>query len=109
MAGERVGIVACTSLARTRRAFFHNFMEVWPEEHCVFSGRRFNPWHHGVDTLNPFVSNLLSRARLKSIIRPKLEEAIELWQDLIQDLDVEIEDDSKQDAAMKSGDQALGD
>jgi len=158
-------------MARTWRIFFHDFMGAWPEEHWAFSGRRFNPWHQGVDTFNPFVAALLSKgggllplyvmqllaerpyyanelmglitertgrqwmanpgaiyplmndleehdlvegkwedprkrtkriyhltesgreelARLKSIVQPKLEEAIEVLQDLISDLDDEKE------------------
>lgn len=172
-------------LARTWRTFFRDFMGVWPEEHWAFGGRRFSPWHQGVDTFNPFVSSLLSKgggllplyvlqllaerpyyanelmglitertgrqwmanpgaiyplmtqleqhglvagewedprkrtvriyhltetgtqelARLKSIVRPKLQEAIEVLQDLIQDLNVEVKDDPKQDAPVKLGDQ----
>ena len=153
-------------MARAWRTFFHDFMGAWPEEHWAFSGRRFNPWHQGVDTFNPFVAGLLSKGggllplyvmqllserpyyanelmglitertgrqwmanpgaiyplmnhlehhglvegkwedprkrtvriyhlteagreelnRLKSIVRPKLEEAIEVLQDLVHDL-----------------------
>lgn len=47
--------------ARAWRTFFHDFMGAWPEEHWVFSGRRFNPWHQGVHTFNPFVASLLSK------------------------------------------------
>lgn len=32
-----------------------------PEEHWFFGGRRFSPWHQGMDTFNPFVANLLSK------------------------------------------------
>jgi PadR family transcriptional regulator PadR len=154
-------------MARAWRAFFYDFMGAWPEEHWAFSGRRFNPWHQGVDTYNPFVAGLLSKgggllplyvmqllserphyanellnliaertgrqwtakpgaiypllnhlerhdlvigewedqrkrsvriyrltesgvqelARLRSIVRPKLEEAVEVLKDLIDDLD----------------------
>jgi DNA-binding PadR family transcriptional regulator len=160
-------------MVRAWRAFFHNFMGAWPEEHWAFSGRRFSPWHQGVDTFNPFVAGLLSKgggllplyvlqllserphyanelmgliaertgrqwmanpgaiyplishmeqhglvegkwedpqkrtvriyhlteagreelARLKSIVRPKLQEAIEVLQDLIGDLDDEEKSD----------------
>jgi DNA-binding PadR family transcriptional regulator len=48
-------------LARTWRTFFRDFMGVWPEEHWALGGRRFKPWHQGVDTFNPFVSSLLSK------------------------------------------------
>jgi DNA-binding PadR family transcriptional regulator len=43
------------------REFFHNFMGIWPEEHWQFRGRRFNPWHQGLDEFNPFVASLLSK------------------------------------------------
>ena len=33
----------------------------WPEEHWIFGGRRFSPWHQGIDTFNPFVATLLSK------------------------------------------------
>jgi DNA-binding PadR family transcriptional regulator len=48
-------------LTRTWRAFFYGFMGVWPEVHWALGGRRFTPWHQGVDTFNPFVSTLLSK------------------------------------------------
>jgi len=47
--------------ARFWREFFHEFMGSWPEDHWAFSGRRFNPWHQGVDEFNPFVASLLSK------------------------------------------------
>jgi len=47
--------------ARHWRQFFHNFMGEWPEEHWAFGGRRFSPWHQGIDTYNPFLSPLLSK------------------------------------------------
>jgi DNA-binding PadR family transcriptional regulator len=43
------------------RQFFHNFMGAWPEEHWAFGGRRFSPWHQGIDSFNPFVAALLSK------------------------------------------------
>ncbi len=43
------------------RAFFHDFMGDWPEDHWAFSGRRFNPWRQGKDEFNPFVASLLSK------------------------------------------------
>ena len=43
------------------RNFFHNFMGAWPEEHWAFGGRRFSPWHQGIDSFNPFVATLLSK------------------------------------------------
>lgn len=169
-------------MARAWRAFFHDFMGAWPEEHWAFSGRRFNPWHQGVDTFNPFVAGLLSKgggllplyvmqllserpyyanelmslisertgrqwmanpgaiyplmnhlerhgliegewedprkrtvrvyhltgagirelACLKSIVRPKLEEAIEVLQDLVDDLD-DGADDPKQEGNPRGG------
>lgn len=162
-------------MARTWRIFFHDFMGAWPEEHWAFSGRRFNPWHQGIDTYNPFVAALLSKGggllplylmqllaerpyyanelmnlitertgrkwmanpgaiyplmndleehglvagewedprkrtvriyhltedgrqelnRLKSIVRPKLEEAIEVLQDLVHDLNGKKENESE--------------
>ena len=36
-------------------------MGEWPERHWAFGGRRFNPWHQGIDTFNPFVASLLSK------------------------------------------------
>lgn len=48
-------------LVRTWRTFFRDYMGVWPEDHWALSGRRFTPWHQGVDTFNPFVSSLLSK------------------------------------------------
>ncbi len=42
------------------REFFHGFMGAWPEHHWAFGGRRFKPWHQGMDAFNPFVANLLS-------------------------------------------------
>ena len=48
-------------MARTWRSFFHDFMGAWPEEHWAISGRRFSPWHQGIDTFNPFVASLLSK------------------------------------------------
>lgn len=43
------------------REFFHDFMGTWPEQHWAFGGRRFSPWHQGVDAFNPFVASLLSK------------------------------------------------
>ena len=43
------------------REFFHQSFGNWPEEHWIFGGRRFSPWHQGMDTFNPFVANLLSK------------------------------------------------
>lgn len=43
------------------REFFHQKFGTWPEEHWVFGGRRFSPWHQGMDTFNPFVATLLSK------------------------------------------------
>ncbi len=155
------------------RKFFRRFTGEWPEEHWAFHGRRFRPWHQGVDTFNPFVANLLSQgggllpllvlhlleaqprygneimsligertrgqwvanpgaiyplmseledrglvesrwedprkrtirlyrltargrkqlSRVKSIVRPKLEEAIQVLQELVQDLESDAGDD----------------
>ena len=43
------------------REFFHQSFGTWPEDHWIFGGRRFSPWHQGMDTFNPFVANLLSK------------------------------------------------
>ena len=43
------------------REFFHQSFGTWPEEHWIFGGRRFSPWHQGIDTFNPFVATLLSK------------------------------------------------
>lgn len=43
------------------REFFHQTFNNWPEEHWIFGGRRFSPWHQGMDTFNPFVATLLSK------------------------------------------------
>ena len=43
------------------REFFHQTFDTWPEEHWIFGGRRFSPWHQGMDTFNPFVATLLSK------------------------------------------------
>jgi DNA-binding PadR family transcriptional regulator len=40
---------------------FSEFMGVEPEDHWAFGGRRFTPWHQGVDSFNPFVASLLSK------------------------------------------------
>ena len=43
------------------REFFHQSFGTWPEDHWIIGGRRFSPWHQGMDTFNPFVANLLSK------------------------------------------------
>jgi DNA-binding PadR family transcriptional regulator len=43
------------------REFFHKTFGTWPEEHWIFGGRRFSPWHQGIDSFNPFVASLLSK------------------------------------------------
>ena len=43
------------------RVFFHESFGTWPEDHWIFGGRRFSPWHQGMDTFNPFVATLLSK------------------------------------------------
>ena len=48
-------------MANFWREFFHDFMGAWPEQHWAFGGRRFNPWHQGIDAFNPFVASLLSK------------------------------------------------
>ena len=42
------------------RQHFHDYVGTFPEEHWLFSGRRFRPWHHGRADFNPFVANLMS-------------------------------------------------
>jgi len=60
--GTRQGMSARPGMGgRHWRQFFHNFMGEWPEEHWAFGGRRFSPWHQGIDTYNPFLSPLLSK------------------------------------------------
>lgn len=48
-------------MIRAWREHFHRYMGDWPEEHWAFSGRRFSPWHQGLDDFNPFVAGLLSK------------------------------------------------
>ena len=43
------------------REFFHQTFGAWPEAHWIFGGRRFSPWHQGMDSFNPFVATLLSK------------------------------------------------
>jgi DNA-binding PadR family transcriptional regulator len=43
------------------RDYFKKAMGNWPEEHWIFGGRRFSPWHQGIDNFNPFVASLLSK------------------------------------------------
>jgi PadR family transcriptional regulator PadR len=43
------------------REFFHKNFGNWPEEHWLFGGRRFSPWHQGLESFNPFVATLLSK------------------------------------------------
>jgi DNA-binding PadR family transcriptional regulator len=43
------------------RDFFHQTFGTWPEDHWIFGGRRFSPWHQGMDMFNPFVATLLSK------------------------------------------------
>jgi DNA-binding PadR family transcriptional regulator len=43
------------------REFFHKTFGTWPEEHWIVGGRRFSPWHQGIDSFNPFVASLLSK------------------------------------------------
>jgi DNA-binding PadR family transcriptional regulator len=45
----------------TWREFFHQHMGDWPEKHWAFGGRRFQPWHKGDVSFNPFVANLFSQ------------------------------------------------
>jgi PadR family transcriptional regulator PadR len=48
-------------IANAWREFFRGFMGDWPEGHWIFGGRRFSPWHQGMDSFNPFVASLLSK------------------------------------------------
>lgn len=43
------------------REFFSQTFGTGPEDHWIFGGRRFSPWHQGMDTFNPFVATLLSK------------------------------------------------
>ena len=43
------------------RDFFHKTFGTWPEQHWIVGGRRFSPWHQGIDSFNPFVASLLSK------------------------------------------------
>lgn len=43
------------------REFFTQTFGTAPENHWLFGGRRFSPWHQGVDSFNPFVATLLSK------------------------------------------------
>lgn len=43
------------------REYFRKAMGNWPEDHWIFGGRRFSPWHQGMDNFNPFVATLLSK------------------------------------------------
>lgn len=42
------------------RQHFNNHMGAFPEDHWLFGGRRFRPWHRGKPGFNPFVANLMS-------------------------------------------------
>lgn len=42
------------------RQHFNNYMGEYPEDHWLFGGRRFRPWHRGRAGFNPFVANLMS-------------------------------------------------
>ena len=48
-------------VAHAWREFFHRFMGAWPEDHWAFGGRRFSPWHQGIDSFNPFLAAMLSK------------------------------------------------
>jgi DNA-binding PadR family transcriptional regulator len=43
------------------REYFQQTFGTWPEDHWIFGGRRFSPWHQGMDSFNPFVATLLSK------------------------------------------------
>ncbi len=61
--GEEIPVGQPLSLKEMEawREFFHQSFGTWPEEHWIFGGRRFSPWHQGMDTFNPFVATLLSK------------------------------------------------
>jgi PadR family transcriptional regulator PadR len=46
--------------AQQWRHHFNNQMGTYPEEHWLFGGRRFQPWHRGKANFNPFVANVMS-------------------------------------------------
>jgi DNA-binding PadR family transcriptional regulator len=46
--------------AQLWREHFNCHMGTFPENHWLFSGRRFQPWHRGWANFNPFVANVLS-------------------------------------------------
>lgn len=48
-------------MARAWRKFFHDYTGDWPEDHWALGGRRFSPWHQGIDRFNPFVASALSK------------------------------------------------
>jgi DNA-binding PadR family transcriptional regulator len=48
-------------MERAWREFFHEHTGHWPEDHWAFGGRRFKPWHQGIDAYNPFIASLLSK------------------------------------------------
>ncbi len=60
--GPEIAIGQPLSLAEMEawRAFFHRTFGTWPEAHWIVGGRRFSPWHQGIDSFNPFVASLLS-------------------------------------------------
>ena len=45
------------------RDFFVKTFGTTPEEHWVFGGRRFSPWHQGIDRFNPFIANTIKQRR----------------------------------------------
>ncbi|MFN2138766.1 MAG: hypothetical protein ACK2UK_22610, partial [Candidatus Promineifilaceae bacterium] len=51
---------ARTERGQQWRQHFNRFTGVYPEDHWLFGGRRFRPWHHGRPGFNPFVANLMS-------------------------------------------------
>jgi len=61
MPGWPPGVPTPPRVARAFHEMFSEFMGVEPERHWAFGGRRFTPWHQGVDSFNPFVASLLSK------------------------------------------------
>jgi PadR family transcriptional regulator PadR len=61
MPGWAPGMPTPPSVGRAFHRLFSEFMGVEPENHWAFGGRRFTPWHQGVDSFNPFVASLLSK------------------------------------------------
>jgi DNA-binding PadR family transcriptional regulator len=66
------------------------------EQHGLIAGKWKDPGKRTVRVYHLTETGVRELARLKSIVRPKLEEAIEVLQDLVDDLD-DGADDPKQE------------